>query len=172
MRDHAEQIFTHLLHGRADRAHHLSGGVLRGLDRARGDKVVHGLRLGQPHFAVEEGSARELSGLRLTHAVRKERIERRRHDGCRAVALNFGHILARIGMRCAEHDRVAGIQKMSAFVEKRAVNQLLRCRICQRTAVFRRKNRAYCTDRLLARHTDNADRPSRCGNSGNRIIHR
>ena len=172
MRDHAEQLVAHLLHARADRAHHLRCGVLRGFDRARRDQVMYGFRLGKSHFIVQKRAARELSGLGLPHAVREKRIERRGQDRSRAMALNFRHILARVGMRCAEHDRVAGIEQMPVLVGKRTVNQLLRGCFRQRTAVFRRKDRADRTDRLRTRYTDDADRSARCGNSGNRIIHR
>ena len=104
--------------------------------------------------------------------MREKRSERRGQDRSRAMALNFRHVLARVGMRRAEHDRIAGVEQMPVLVGKRTVNQLLRGCFRQRTAVFRRKDRADRTDRLRTRYTDDADRSARCGNSGNRIIHR
>ncbi len=52
VRHHADQLLAHLLHGGADRAHHLRGRILRSLSGAGGDQIVHRLGLGQAQLAV------------------------------------------------------------------------------------------------------------------------
>ena len=171
MRDHTDQLLAHLLHGRADRAHHLRRSILRGFGGACGDQVVHGLRFGKAELAVEERTAGKLARLRLAHALREQGVQRKGEHRGRPVALQLGHGFAGIGVRCVERDRIAAVDQLARFIAQRAEHQLLSGRIGHADAAFGLEDRGDRIDRMLARYPDQTDRTA-CGrDSGNRIIH-
>ena len=171
VRDHADQIVAHLLHRRADRAHHLRRGILRSLGGAGGDQVVHGFGFSQAELAVQKGPAGKLARLGLAHPLRKQCVQRKGEHRGRAMALQLGHGLAGIGMRRVERNRKAAVDQLARFIAQRAEHQLLSGRIGHAHAAFGLKDRGDRIDRMLARYPDQTDR-SACGrNSGNRIIH-
>ena len=108
----------------ADRTCNLSGGVCRRVGCLGVDEIDHGFGLRQIHLAVQKRAAREFTGPRLPEACGEQRFKPGGQCCGGAVALNFGGILAGVGMRGAGDECHAVVDGPSLCVKERAERKL------------------------------------------------
>ena len=108
----------------ADRTCNLSGGVCRRVGCLGVDEIDHGFGLRQIHLAVQKRAAREFTGPRLPETCGEQRFKPGGQCCGGAVALNFGGILAGVGMRGAGDECHAVVDGPSLCVKERAERKL------------------------------------------------
>src|SRR5690606_18805664 len=108
--------------GLRKRARHRGGGAAGGGFGGGVDQVGHGFSLGQVEAVVEEGAAGEFAGLGQPEAgafsgFQATREQPSQDDGA-AVALQFQHVFARVGVRRGGGDRKTLVDQRAIGVEK------------------------------------------------------
>ena len=99
-----DEGLLHRLQAAAETAVQLGCGVFRGSGGLGIDEIDDGFCLRQVHFAVEEGTLGEFTGLCLPGSGGKESGEQGVEDYGRAVAVEFGGVLPGIAVSAAEAD--------------------------------------------------------------------
>ena len=168
---HVHQRVVHRLHGAAQRAVQLSGGVAGGLRRLRIDHVHHGLRLHQIHPAVEKGPLGELAALCLPGSVVQQQLQPLRQHYGGAVAVELGAVLAGVAVGAGEQHAQGAVQHPSLAVQHPAQHHGAGCLLRHGPAVQGEKYSVQHGLRVRAAEPQNADGAGRQrrGDGGNGI---
>ena len=149
------------------------GGVFRRLCRHGCHQIVYRFGAGQVHFAGEKRPSGKFAGFCLYGALCKQRRQRLRQHGRGAMALNFRHVLSRVGIRCMHHTAQTVVNDLAVSAVQGTVGKQAVWALRQRPAALRGKN---CINNRKGLRSGDADDSNRsgsrpCRDCGNGLAH-